>query len=665
MDSTGGSLDSNFSTYSDVVQHSVCHQGNRTAFPAKSLQTRLKHLKTLKNNALPGWTDFLPKQSAQDLNTVNTVPAAYEPSMPTLLAAMHAPVNWQGCEAPGSGLQQTSVSGKVWAESRNGSEGSKRVQAAFDAAVDRQDIQLLLSLTDEMKGHVPEAAFDLHANYVIQKAILLRARQCGPKSIQFVFEELLARGVSFVHRACRHNIACRILQRLLEVCSQEQAAKIGAEILIDAEKLCTDKYGTYVIQAMLDRGDRIIPCSNTHEPADAPPPAERLQDEVGQQVQRVLHILRLNAAAIMSKDDKGAASAVLTKGLKSRKAAVKDKEALAREIIVAFQVNAGLYSMAKFDPVYELARDLVKQSNQASDQPAGFPVMGRAMSPLPATRGQPEKDPACTSFPEKRAIFDKGPSSSPTGPSNSSHTDSGSGLNLTVHRLASAECCKHRGRSPTVRALMESWNDQALEVDTPMHGTPPSKMNKKFPPSAKKQPKQSERLLTKPAPRFDACKFFKDAEARRAEIVFEELKVAFTELDIPMDKLPAFWKAGEHFEDINAAHHRVCARRHQADILGQEDTAELTAQWQSAQAAFEACERHYKNVSVAVSEEHGTLKQMQDPIAYLAQKLDEHAHRDVQDCDKDETFAYIRRGDLTNVRLRSLCEPSDLDTPSD
>mmetsp|Transcript_27078 Transcript_27078/g.85685 ORF Transcript_27078/g.85685 Transcript_27078/m.85685 type:complete len:359 (-) Transcript_27078:113-1189(-) len=114
---------------------------------------------------------------------------------------------------------------------------------------------------------------------------------------------------------------------------------------------------------------------------------------------------------------------------------------------------------------------------------------------------------------------------------------------------------------------------------------------------------QGDRLSDRPAPRFDAARLLRDAEQRRARLHRSArvvaLEDAFTALRLPAEWLPGFREAGEHFGEARRAWRRVCLRCHpdkQPEGLEGEAAAEWTAEFQTAVAAFEAIERHYRHV---------------------------------------------------------------------
>merc|ERR1740121_2038814 len=94
-----------------------------------------------------------------------------------------------------------------------------------------------------------------------------------------------------------------------------------------------------------------------------------------------------------------------------------------------------------------------------------------------------------------------------------------------------------------------------------------------------------------------------DAEARRSrlhraarEVALED---AFAVLEVPVEWLSGFRESGEHFNDIRKDWRRICLQCHpdkQPEGLEDEDAAEWTSKFQAAVAAFDAIERHFRQV---------------------------------------------------------------------
>jgi len=52
----------------------------------------------------------------------------------------------------------------------------------------------------------------------------------------------------------RHNFGCRIVQRILEHCSEAQKQAVLDHILRNLVSLCREQYGNYVVQHVLEHG---------------------------------------------------------------------------------------------------------------------------------------------------------------------------------------------------------------------------------------------------------------------------------------------------------------------------------------------------------------------------------------------------------------------------
>jgi len=89
-----------------------------------------------------------------------------------------------------------------------------------------------------------------HANFVLQKSI----SSMRPQASQFVIDEIMSRGPGSGARAAQHCFGCRVVQRLLEHCSPEQVGALVEDLLDSGPQLCTDQYGNFVVQHVLEFG---------------------------------------------------------------------------------------------------------------------------------------------------------------------------------------------------------------------------------------------------------------------------------------------------------------------------------------------------------------------------------------------------------------------------
>ncbi|KAL5823696.1 hypothetical protein ACOSQ4_021596 [Xanthoceras sorbifolium] len=121
--------------------------------------------------------------------------------------------------------------------------GCRVIQKALEVIELDQKTQLVL----ELDGHVMRCVRDQNGNHVIQKCI-----ECVPtKKIEFIISAFRGQ----VALLSTHPYGCRVIQRVLEHCSnQQQCQCIVDEILESACALAQDQYGNYVTQHVLERG---------------------------------------------------------------------------------------------------------------------------------------------------------------------------------------------------------------------------------------------------------------------------------------------------------------------------------------------------------------------------------------------------------------------------
>jgi len=103
-----------------------------------------------------------------------------------------------------------------------------------------------IALADGLRGHVCEALSSRHANHVLQKFIVTLPSH----ALQFILDEITEGGN--VCEVARHEYGCRILQRLLEHCRDDQVEELVTAILGDVVSLCQDKYGCFVMEHVVE-----------------------------------------------------------------------------------------------------------------------------------------------------------------------------------------------------------------------------------------------------------------------------------------------------------------------------------------------------------------------------------------------------------------------------
>mmetsp|Transcript_126471 Transcript_126471/g.328470 ORF Transcript_126471/g.328470 Transcript_126471/m.328470 type:complete len:359 (+) Transcript_126471:57-1133(+) len=134
-----------------------------------------------------------------------------------------------------------SIAGRVW-EMAQHPQGCREVQNRI-ASVSSDEQREALAM--ELQGHIRDAIKCPHANHVVQKCIVM----LRPHAVQFVVDEIARAGLL---ATARHKYGCRILQRLIEHCSDEQVRPVVNELLLHFQSLCQHQYGNYVVTHLLE-----------------------------------------------------------------------------------------------------------------------------------------------------------------------------------------------------------------------------------------------------------------------------------------------------------------------------------------------------------------------------------------------------------------------------
>jgi len=137
------------------------------------------------------------------------------------------------------------VRGHVWELSQD-AQGSRDVQAVLEEISSPE----LEQLAFELEGHILEAAKCPHANFVLQKCISRKA----PKASRVIARELIQQGSEAIVQAAKHRYGCRIIERLLECCDNDEVSELSDFMLSAANSLCVHPYGNYTMQHILTHG---------------------------------------------------------------------------------------------------------------------------------------------------------------------------------------------------------------------------------------------------------------------------------------------------------------------------------------------------------------------------------------------------------------------------
>eukprot|EP00930_Biecheleria_cincta_P091061 TRINITY_DN80566_c0_g1_i1.p1 TRINITY_DN80566_c0_g1~~TRINITY_DN80566_c0_g1_i1.p1 ORF type:complete len:349 (+),score=60.73 TRINITY_DN80566_c0_g1_i1:90-1049(+) len=223
-----------------------CAPRSPMALPVKSLFERIRHAVEK-----PAWATYLPS----DLCTM----AEEEPG-PGSQGLLQSPISSKAAWGiqPQMRLQlpagpvpprQSRLVGSVWQLAKT-PHGSREVQQALEEA---NSHSAFASLANELSGHVWEAICCPHANYVLQKCIVV-AKHDSPGITQFIIDEIMERGEDAVLHVASHCYGCRILERFLEHSSHDQVDPISVKLVQNIAMLVQDYYGNFVVQYLLKFG---------------------------------------------------------------------------------------------------------------------------------------------------------------------------------------------------------------------------------------------------------------------------------------------------------------------------------------------------------------------------------------------------------------------------
>jgi len=128
-------------------------------------------------------------------------------------------------------------------------------------ALEYVNVQRLILLVSEFEGdNVLRCVHDQNGNHVIQKCIEVISRvakEAPPEladylssRIQFIIQAFHGR----VKELSMHPYGCRVVQRILEYCTNAQKASLLEELRVCCNELVQDQYGNYVIQHVMQHG---------------------------------------------------------------------------------------------------------------------------------------------------------------------------------------------------------------------------------------------------------------------------------------------------------------------------------------------------------------------------------------------------------------------------
>lgn len=133
--------------------------------------------------------------------------------------------------------------------------GCRVIQKAMESI----DESMQLEILRELEGHVLKCVKDQNGNHVVQKVI----EKVKPERLQFIINTFTKNGSDTVTQLSTHPYGCRVIQRVLEYCSEDQKRPVLEALHENMNTLIVDQYGNYVVQHVLEHGsnqdrDRIV-----------------------------------------------------------------------------------------------------------------------------------------------------------------------------------------------------------------------------------------------------------------------------------------------------------------------------------------------------------------------------------------------------------------------
>jgi len=105
-------------------------------------------------------------------------------------------------------------------------------------------------LAAELESHAAELYQSLHGNYVLTKMVEVMP----PATLGGMINMLEEQGPSAV---ARHRFGCRVLERLVQHCSEKEIGGLMDKLIADCGALCRHPFGNFVVQVLLEHGSPI------------------------------------------------------------------------------------------------------------------------------------------------------------------------------------------------------------------------------------------------------------------------------------------------------------------------------------------------------------------------------------------------------------------------
>ena len=117
-----------------------------------------------------------------------------------------------------------------------------RVVQKLISIIPKEEISVI---TSELSQDYAKCIEDQNGNHVIQKLIEKLNDEERKKLFDVIYPDK-------VNEFCVQQYGCRVIQKIFATCSENEYKKLLQEINKNVINLCTDQYGNYVIQNLLE-----------------------------------------------------------------------------------------------------------------------------------------------------------------------------------------------------------------------------------------------------------------------------------------------------------------------------------------------------------------------------------------------------------------------------
>lgn len=239
--------------------------------------------------------------------------------------------------------------------------GCRVIQKALDVISDEEDKFII---SDELENSVLHCVNDQNGNHVIQKCV----EKLSPEYVGFILNEFKGN----VREQAMHAYGCRVIQRILEFCTETQKRPVLREICAHVEILVRDQYGNYVVQHVLKhRNNHVVGRRGI------------VKEEYGEDVDMTHSIIQEIALNVVEFSFNKFASNVIEKCFEYGKES--EKAIVIQQIVDEEKETQIVFEMMK----HQYANYVIQKMIELSDQPNRRKLIDIMIPYIPHLKGTP------------------------------------------------------------------------------------------------------------------------------------------------------------------------------------------------------------------------------------------------------------------------------------